>query len=145
MSTLHLNHQYIGNRGNPLPSPHYATKGAAGLDLASDIDCTLPVLQHAIIPTGYAYEIPPGYQGEIRGRSGLASKGIFAHVGTIDSDYRGEVMVILYNLGDAVLKIKRGDRVAQMVIGPVVQVELRIVDSLGETSRGSNGLGSTGR
>jgi dUTP pyrophosphatase len=142
--TTWLNYQYVGDRGEPAHRPFYATEGAAGFDLASDVTCSLPPWQFAAIPIGYAFEIPTGYQGEIRGRSGLASRGIQAHVGTIDSDYRGEVMVILYNLSESIFRIQRGDRIAQMVISQVCQVKLRLAAELIGTRRGSNGLGSTG-
>jgi dUTP pyrophosphatase len=142
--TTWLNYQYVGDRGEPAHRPFYATEGAAGFDLAADVALWLPRLGVVTVATGYAFEIPPGCEGQVRGRSGLAGKGIFAHAGTIDSDYRGEVMVILYNLSGGKYQIERGQRIAQMVISQVCQVKLRPAGELVGTRRGSNGLGSTG-
>ncbi len=133
--------------GTGLPLPAYATDGAAGMDVVAAEDLTLaPGARHAVA-TGFAMAIPPGYEVQVRPRSGLALKhGITClnTPGTIDSDYRGEVKVILANLGSEPFEIKRGDRIAQLVPAPVQRAELSEVDSLDETARGAGGFGSTG-
>ncbi|MEZ0242303.1 MAG: dUTP diphosphatase [Sphingomonas sp.] len=134
--------------GEGLPLPAYATDGAAGMDVVAAEELTLaPGARHAVA-TGFAMAIPEGYEVQVRPRSGLALKhGVTClnTPGTIDSDYRGEVKVILANLGDAPFAIHRGDRIAQLVPAPVQRAELGEVDSLDETLRGSGGFGSTGR
>ncbi len=129
--------------------PSYATPGSAGLDLRAAVDnkVVLEPGERALIPTGIILEIPEGYEGQVRPRSGLAiNKGVTVlnSPGTIDSDYRGEVKVILINLGKEKVEIKRGDRIAQLVIAPVVKVDIEEVEDLSETFRGSEGFGSTG-
>ncbi len=130
-----------------LELPAYATDGAAGMDVLSAEDVTLkPGGRHAVA-TGLAVAIPPGYEIQVRPRSGLALKhGITVPntPGTIDSDYRGELKVILINLGDADFSILRGDRIAQLVLAPVVRASWLKVDELDETVRGEGGFGSTG-
>ena len=134
-----------------LPLPEYQTHGSAGADLRADLRGEELVLQPGeikLVPTGLRVEIPHGYEMQVRPRSGLALKhGITVAnaPGTIDSDYRGEVKVILANLGDAPFPIARGDRIAQLVPAPVQHAELNEVASLDETARGSGGFGSTGR
>ncbi|MEP9357593.1 dUTP diphosphatase [Sphingomonas sp. KR3-1] len=134
--------------GEGLPLPAYATAGAAGMDVVAAEDLVLaPGARHAVA-TGFAMAIPPGYEVQVRPRSGLALKhGITClnTPGTIDSDYRGEVKVILANLGDAPFPIARGERIAQLVPAPVQHADLDEVASLDETVRGSGGFGSTGR
>ena len=134
--------------GEGLPLPVYATEGAAGMDVVAAEDLTLaPGKRHAVA-TGFAMAIPAGYEVQVRPRSGLALKhGITClnTPGTIDSDYRGEVKVILANLGDADFPIARGDRIAQLVPAPVLRATLDEVDTLDDTARGSGGFGSTGR
>jgi len=134
--------------GHDLPLPAYATQGAAGMDVVAAESLTLvPGARHAVA-TGFAMAIPQGYEVQVRPRSGLALKhGVTClnTPGTIDSDYRGEVKVILANLGSEPFVIARGDRIAQIVPAPVQRAELREVDVLDETSRGSGGFGSTGR
>ena len=134
--------------GEGLPPPAYATGGAAGMDVVAAEDVTIaPGARHAVA-TGFAMAIPEGYEVQVRPRSGLALKhGVTClnTPGTIDSDYRGEVKVILANLGDAPFAVNRGDRIAQLVPAPVQRAALDLVDSLDETSRGSGGFGSTGR
>jgi dUTP pyrophosphatase len=134
--------------GEGLPLPAYATDGAAGMDVVAAEELTLaPGARHAVA-TGFAMAIPPGYEVQVRPRSGLALKhGVTClnTPGTIDSDYRGEVKVILANLGDAPFEIHRGDRIAQLVPAPVQRATLDLVDSLDETARGAGGFGSTGR
>jgi dUTP pyrophosphatase len=133
--------------GAGLPLPAYATDGAAGMDLVSAEDVTLaPGARHAVA-TGLAMAIPQGYEIQVRPRSGLALKhGISVPntPGTIDSDYRGELKVILINLGPEPFAIQRGDRVAQLVLAPVVQATWDEVSELDSTERGAGGFGSTG-
>ena len=134
--------------GEGLPLPSYASEGAAGLDVVAAEDLTLaPGARHAVA-TGFAIAIPPGYEVQVRPRSGLALKhGITClnTPGTIDCDYRGEVKVILANLGAEPFEVKRGERIAQLVPAPVLRAEFAEVASLDETSRGAGGFGSTGR
>lgn len=134
--------------GESLPLPAYATDGAAGMDVVAAEELTLaPGARHAVA-TGFAMAIPPGYEVQVRPRSGLALKhGITClnTPGTIDSDYRGEVKVILANLGTEPFPVKRGERIAQLVPAPVQHATLDEVASLDETARGAGGFGSTGR
>lgn len=133
--------------GEGLPAPAYASAGAAGMDVVSAEDVTLaPGARHAVA-TGFAMAIPDGYEVQVRPRSGLALKNGVTCLntpGTIDSDYRGEVKVILANLGDQPFVIARGDRIAQLVPAPVLRARFADVDSLDETARGAGGFGSTG-
>ncbi len=135
------------DHGQGLDLPAYATTGAAGMDVVSAEDVTLaPGARHAVA-TGLALAIPPGFEVQVRPRSGLALKhGITVPntPGTIDSDYRGELKVILINLGSEPFEIRRGDRVAQLVLAPVVQAGWVEVEHLDETERGAGGFGSTG-
>ena len=134
--------------GDGLPMPEYASEDAVGLDIASAEELTLaPGARHAIA-TGFAIEIPRGYEVQVRPRSGLAIKhGITClnTPGTIDSDYRGEVKVILINLGAEPFPVRRGERIAQLVPAPVLRAQFTESASLAETVRGSGGFGSTGR
>ncbi|SFJ11805.1 dUTP pyrophosphatase [Sphingomonas sp. NFR04] len=134
--------------GENLPLPRYATDGAAGMDVVAAEDLTLaPGARHAVA-TGFAMAIPAGYEVQVRPRSGLALKhGITClnTPGTIDSDYRGEIKVILANLGSEDFPIARGDRIAQLVPAPVQRADLDEVSTLDETARGAGGFGSTGR
>lgn len=134
-----------------LELPAYETTGAAGMDLRAAVPAdqamTLAPGRRALVPTGFIFEVPAGYEAQIRPRSGLAFKhGITClnTPGTIDSDYRGEVKVLLVNLGDEDFVIERGMRIAQMVIAPVTQVAVRETDNASETTRGTGGFGSTG-
>lgn len=133
--------------GLDLPLPDYATAGAAGMDVVSAEDVELaPGARHAV-STGLAMAIPPGFEIQVRPRSGLALKhGITVPntPGTIDSDYRGELKVILINHGTAPFSVRRGDRIAQLVLAPVTRGAWLEVDELGETARGEGGFGSTG-
>jgi dUTP pyrophosphatase len=138
--------------GEGLPLPDYASAGAAGLDLraatSEDEVILLKPFERRAIGTGLAIALPAGFEAQVRPRSGLAvNHGITClnSPGTIDSDYRGEIRVILINLGAKNFAIKRGDRIAQLVIAPVTQVRLIEVSEIGETSRGSKGFGSSGR
>jgi dUTP pyrophosphatase len=134
--------------GEGLPLPSYATAHAAGMDVVAAEDVTLrPGWRHAVA-TGFALAIPEGYEVQVRPRSGLALKhGITClnTPGTIDSDYRGEVKVILANLGTATVEIARGERIAQLVPAPVQRAAFAEVEELDDTARGAGGFGSTGR
>jgi dUTP pyrophosphatase len=135
------------NHGAGLPLPVYATSGAAGMDVCAAENLTLRTGKRHAVATGFAFAIPHGFEVQVRPRSGLALKhGITClnTPGTIDSDYRGEVKVILANLGDEDFVIKHGDRIAQLVVAPVTQAAMVEVDALDETARGSGGFGSTG-
>ena len=136
--------------GRDLPLPAYQSVLAAGLDLLAAVDgkITLAPGARALVPTGLAMALPAGFEAQVRPRSGLAAKHGVTGLntpGTIDADYRGEVKVILINLGDDPFEISRGDRIAQMVIAPVLQADIVEVEVLSETERGSGGFGSTGR
>jgi dUTP pyrophosphatase len=137
--------------GEGLPLPSYQSSHAAGLDVVAGVPEGAPIEllpgARAIIPTGFALQLPHGYEAQVRPRSGLALKHgvtLLNTPGTIDSDYRGELMVILINHGTEPLVVRRGDRIAQLVIAPVTQVEIATVDELGATVRGQGGFGSTG-
>ena len=134
--------------GEGLPAPSYATDGAAGLDVVAAEDLTLqPGARHAVA-TGFAIAIPPGFEVQVRPRSGLALKhGITClnTPGTIDEDYRGEVKVILANLGSEPFEVRRGERIAQLVPAPVLKAEFEEVAELDDTGRGAGGFGSTGQ
>ncbi|TYC72306.1 dUTP diphosphatase [Stappia sp. BW2] len=136
--------------GRDLPLPAYQSVLAAGLDLLAAVDgkVTLAPGARALVPTGLAMALPAGYEAQVRPRSGLAAKygvTVLNTPGTIDADYRGEVKVILINLGEDPFEISRGDRIAQMVIAPVLQADIVEVEVLSETERGTGGFGSTGR
>jgi dUTP pyrophosphatase len=134
-----------------LPLPAYETSGAAGMDLRAAVPEGEPITLHpgarVMAPTGLCIALPEGFEAQVRPRSGLAAKSGVTCLntpGTIDSDYRGEIRVILINLGPEDFVIRRGDRIAQMVIAPVVQATWAEVESLDETARGAGGFGSTG-
>ncbi len=134
--------------GADLPLPAYATDGSAGMDLRSAEALTLKPGARALVATGIAIALPDDMEAQVRPRSGLAVKHgitVLNAPGTIDSDYRGEIKVPLINLGTDDFVINRGDRIAQMVIAPVVQMELIEVEELDETDRGAGGFGSSGR
>ena len=134
--------------GEGLDLPHYATAGSAGMDVLAAEEVTLAPGARAAVATGFAIAIPDGYEVQVRPRSGLALKhGVTClnTPGTIDSDYPGEVKVILVNLGDAPFTIARSERIAQLVPAPVQRATLAIVEQLDDTDRGSGGFGSTGR
>jgi dUTP pyrophosphatase len=127
--------------------PRYQTAGSAGMDLHAVADSEVWVGETAVVPIGIGISIPPGYEAQIRPRSGLAASksiSVINSPGTIDSDYRGEVKVILVNHGDEIFRIKCGDRIAQLVFAPVTRAEFEAVASLDETPRGTGGFGSTG-
>lgn len=140
---------------NPLPHhagldmPSYQSADAAGMDLAAaiDADITLEVGKRALLPTGIAIELPQGFEAQIRPRSGLAIKNgitVLNTPGTIDSDYRGEIKIILINLGSESFTISRGMRIAQMIVAPVCQAKIEIESCLSETERGAGGFGHSG-
>ena len=135
--------------GEGLPLPAYMTHGAAGADVVAAVerDLVLAPGQRAVVPTGFALEVPPGYEVQIRPRSGLAAKhGVTClnSPGTIDSDYRGPVGVVLVNLGQEPFVVRRGERIAQLIVAPVVQADFREVEALAGSARGQGGFGSTG-
>jgi dUTP pyrophosphatase len=137
--------------GKGLALPAYQSTHAAGLDLLAAVPEDAPMVllpgQHAMIPTGLVIALPAGYEAQVRPRSGLAARHgvtVLNSPGTVDADYRGEVCVLLINHGDQPFPIRRGERIAQMVIAPVTQVELVPAISLSTTDRGSGGFGSTG-
>jgi dUTP pyrophosphatase len=137
--------------GEGLPLPAYESAHAAGLDLRAAVPADEPLTlnpgdRHAV-PTGLAMAIPPGFEGQVRPRSGLALRhGVTClnAPGTVDADYRGEVLVILINLGPEAFTVRRGERIAQLLISPVVQARWREVENLDDTARGEGGFGSTG-
>jgi dUTP pyrophosphatase len=142
-----VNIKVVASKGAVIPE--YKTAGAAGADLCALLDSpvTIPAGHTAIIPTGLFFEIPQGYEVQVRPRSGLAAKSAITVLntpGTIDSDYRGEIKVILINLGQSDFTINSGDRIAQMIIAPVTQAAFTATDSLSQTERGTGGFGSTG-
>ena len=135
-----------------LPLPAYQSADAAGLDLLAAVDENSPLVlapgKHALVPTGLTIALPSGSEAQVRPRSGLAARHgvtVLNSPGTIDADYRGEIGVILINHGEAPFTIRRGERIAQMVIALVVRVELVVAAALSTTDRGSGGFGSTGR
>ncbi len=146
--TMRVELKRVGGRGAPLELPAYATEGAAGMDLRADVELSLPPGERALVPTGIAIAIPAGHEAQVRPRSGLALRhGVTClnSPGTIDSDYRGEVGVILANLGRETFRIARGDRIAQLVVAPLARADLVEVGELPDTSRGEGGFGHSGR
>lgn len=132
-----------------LPLPAYASAGSSGLDLLAAVPSTVTLEPggRRLVPTGFALELPPGFEAQVRPRSGLALKHsvtVLNAPGTIDSDYRGEVGVILVNHGTEAFAIQRGERIAQLVLARVERLEWQVAEELGETDRGSGGFGSTG-
>jgi dUTP pyrophosphatase len=138
--------------GQGLPLPSYQSAHAAGLDLLAAVAEDSPMIlapgERALVPTGISVALPAGYEAQVRPRSGLASKHgvtVLNAPGTVDADYRGEIGVLLINHGDAPFAIRRGERIAQMVIASVLRAELVAITALSSTERGSGGFGSTGR
>jgi dUTP pyrophosphatase len=134
--------------GEGLPLPRYASEDAVGLDVTSAEDLVLQPGERHAVATGFAIEIPRGYEVQVRPRSGLAIKNGITCLntpGTIDSDYRGEIKVILINLGQEPFEVRRGERIAQLVPAPVLRADFVEASQLGETARGTGGFGSTGR
>jgi dUTP pyrophosphatase len=148
MEQLRIEIKRIRPRANQLALPAYMTEGAAGMDMCADIDHerTLAPLERALIPTGVAIALPPGFEAQIRPRSGLALRDGLTMInspGTIDSDYRGEIQLIAINLGSAPVVIRRGQRIAQMIIQRVARAEWIEVDELAASPRQSGGFGHT--
>lgn len=139
----------IDNEFDDLALPEYQTEGSAGMDVLAAVSQSITInpRETVMVPTSLAIALPQGYECQVRSRSGLAAKyGIFAlnAPGTIDSDYRGEIKVILSNFGSEPFEIKRGDRIAQLVIARYEKAEFELTDDLSETERGAGGFGSTG-
>lgn len=145
---MKINIKYNSKEGAIVPE--YKTAGAAGADLCAYLPSEIVIIppgKSALVPTGLFFEIPEGYEVQVRPRSGLAAKNgvtVLNTPGTIDSDYRGEVKVILINLGEKDFTINNGDRIAQMVVAPVTTADFTFAENLSETDRGSGGMGSTG-
>jgi dUTP pyrophosphatase len=144
MQTINMN--IISKSGR---LPEYKTKGASGFDIQAYLDepVTLKPGERKLVPTGLFFEIPEGCEAQVRARSGLAIKhgiGLVNSIGTIDSDYRGEIKVPLINFGDEEFTIKDGERIAQVVLMPVIRAELHLSDELSDTDRGEGGFGHTG-
>ncbi|MDK2865906.1 MAG: dUTP pyrophosphatase [Clostridiales bacterium] len=142
-----MNVKIVNKSSNPLPE--YKTSGASGMDLLADNDVAITLLpmQRTLVPTGLFVAIPNGYEGQVRARSGLSIKNgitLVNCVGTIDSDYRGELKIPVINLGDAPFVIERGDRIAQLIITKYETVAWEEADSIDDTERGIGGFGSTG-
>jgi len=136
-----------GDFARDIPIPSYATPGSAGLDVRSAEDIDIEPGERASVGTGIYLEIPPGFEGQARPRSGLALKHgvtLLNSPGTIDSDYRGEVRMIMINLGQEKFSVRRGDRIAQIVFAPCARADIVETDELGDTARSSGGFGSTG-
>ncbi|HUK65515.1 MAG TPA: dUTP diphosphatase [Anaeromyxobacteraceae bacterium] len=145
---LTLKLKRVGGRGPPLELPSYHSEKASGLDLRADEGFTLLPGERRLVPTGLALELPPGHEGQVRPRSGLALRhgvGMVNAPGTIDEDYRGEVAVVLVNLGEKPFQVERGDRIAQLVVAPVVRVRPELAEDLASSERGGGGFGSTGQ
>lgn len=147
MSTVPLK---ITLEEHAIGAPEYQSEHAAGMDLVAAIDREVEIAPGEVVavPTGLRLEIPVGYEGQVRPRSGLAANhaiGVPNAPGTIDADYRGEVKVLLVNLGRSPYRVQRGDRIAQLVIAPVVRAAIEVVASLTTTARGDGGFGHTGR
>jgi dUTP pyrophosphatase len=139
----------IAKKDPRIPLPRYESEGASGLDIRAfpGADLAIPPLGRARIPTGLFLEIPPGFEAQVRPRSGLAARSgltVLNSPGTIDSDYRGELEIIVINLGSEPFTVQNGDRIAQLVIGPVCRASILETEALSSTKRGSGGFGSTG-
>lgn len=140
---------FTADRNADVPLPKYMTEGSSGLDLCADVDDFITINPQEVvsIPTGLRLEIPQGYEGQVRPRSGLAAKfgvTVINTPGTIDSDYRGEIKVLLINMSKVPFIVHRGDRIAQIVFGPIVRAELDFSERLEDTKRGDGGFGHTG-
>jgi dUTP pyrophosphatase len=149
-SSLKIHITRLNPDATDVPLPAYATEGSAGMDIHAAVQDSLMVApgQTVLVPTGFAIAVPRGFEAQIRPRSGLALKsniGVLNSPGTIDSDYRGEVRIILTNFGSGPFTIHRGDRIAQMVIARYTRVEWEERESLDDTQRGAGGFGHTGR
>ena len=150
MESIKIKIKRISDEFSDISLPHYATEGSAGMDIraAVKMPVTLAAGSIELVPTNLSVEIPLGYEIQMRPRSGLAAKhgiGLLNSPGTIDSDYRGEVKVILFNFGKQPFVIERGERIAQMIISKVYRAEIEETDSLADTGRGEGGFGHTGK
>ena len=150
MTAVRIQVRRVRSHAAPLPLPQYQSDQAAGLDLCADIDgeWTLAPLARRAVPTGIAIALPEGHEAQVRPRSGLALRHGITCInspGTIDADYRGEIQVLLVNLSGEPYTLRRGERIAQLVVAPVVHAVLEEVDTLPLTIRGEGGFGSTGR
>ncbi len=150
MKKVSLKIKRISGEFNDLPLPKYETDYSSGMDLRAALENSyiLEAGKVGMVPTGISMEIPLGYEVQVRPRSGLAAKhgiGVLNSPGTIDADYRGEVKVILFNFSDTDFVIKRGDRIAQMIIAELIQADITEVDELTDTVRGAGGFGHTGK
>ncbi len=150
MEKILVKFKKLNKEFNDIPVPSYSTEHSAGMDVRAAIEneMILKPGEIVLVPTNLSVEIPAGYEIQVRPRSGLAIKhgiGVLNSPGTIDSDYRGEVKIILFNFGKEVFVIKRGERIAQLVLSKVYQAELTEVEKLNETVRGSGGFGHTGK
>lgn len=149
MEKIQIKIQRVTDLFNDIPLPEYATNGSSGLDLraAVETDLIIPKGKVSLVPTNLRVEIPLGYEIQIRPRSGLAAKngiGVLNSPGTIDSDYRGEIKIILFNFGEEDFIIKRSDRIAQMILSKVYHMNLIETHELNESNRGAGGFGHTG-
>lgn len=149
MKKINLLIKRVSNSFEDIKLPHYSTGGSSGMDVRAAIEnsITIPVGKVSLIPTNLSVEIPLGYEIQVRPRSGLAAKngiGVLNSPGTIDSDYRGEIKIILFNFGDKDFVINRGDRIAQLVIAEVIVANINEAEELNSSERGSGGFGHTG-
>ena len=150
MNEIKMNIKRISEKFNDIPLPHYATEGSSGMDIRAAVDdeIVLEAGKVDMIPTNLIVEIPEGFEIQVRPRSGLAAKhgiGILNSPGTIDSDYRGEVKIILFNFSKEDFEIKRGDRIAQLILSKFYRAELNQTENLSSSSRGKGGFGHTGK
>jgi dUTP pyrophosphatase len=150
MESIQIKIQHVTNLFPDILLPEYATEGSSGLDLRAAVETEIKIEKGKVglVPTNLRVEIPSGYEIQIRPRSGLAVKngiGVLNSPGTIDSDYRGEVKVVLFNFGEDDFIIKRGDRIAQMILSKVYRANLILTDDLNDSSRGEGGFGHTGK
>ena len=150
MEKIEIRIQHISENFLDIPLPEYATEGSSGLDLRAAVEneVIIPTGKVSLVPTNLRVEIPHGYEIQVRPRSGLAAKhgiGVLNSPGTIDSDYRGEVKIILINLGEEDYKISRGERIAQLVVSKVYQAKFSEADNLNDSHRGEGGFGHTGK
>lgn len=150
MTELSIRISRVPGTGTDVPLPAYETEGAAGMDIRAVVNepVIIPPGETRLVPAGFRVEIPAGYEGQVRPRSGLAIRegiGILNSPGTIDSDYRGEVKVILSNFGASPFTVRRGERIAQLVITPVTRARWIESEDVGQTARGSGGFGHTGQ
>jgi dUTP pyrophosphatase len=149
METIEIKIKHISNIFLDIPLPEYSTEGSSGLDIRAAVENEMIIEKGKVgmVPTNLRVEIPVGYEIQIRPRSGLAAKngiGVLNSPGTIDSDYRGEIKIILFNFGNEDFIIKRSDRIAQMILSKVYRADLILTDDLKESKRGSGGFGHTG-